>query len=317
MPNANAKCRMPMRQCYCFKRKLRLKPTHDESIAIKSQKPSPSLQQDGCCGGRDRRVCAQVLTDLVSELFFDRLGTDLPSHTRWYTFAPHLAIQAGAFFCHQLLPRVLSRAFSQDGSQRNEDDENDYRAHCHKQQNISLELFAQQDVCSVTLGFALLGTWPVDRLSHRIQRLDVTSNSMTELTDTREGNKLTECLQIYWGMHNSWHESDEGLYTQVVLAHMDANGVPWDAQHDGLRRTLVSMAAGVWSRLVLRCLCFLSSSRILHSCSPPTPLPSSTCAAPPRRGIARGPSACCPRTSTRNRSSTPTAVAWTRGFRNH
>eukprot|EP00959_Pyramimonas_sp_CCMP1952_P088092 1842957-Pyramimonas_sp.AAC.1 len=114
------------------------------------------------------------------------------------------------------------------------------------------EFFEQKEECVSTIGFALLGTWPVDGLSHRIQHLDFESNSLTELTDCHEENKLNHCLQQYWALHNDWYDSAEGMYTRVVLSHMEANGVSFAARHDGLRKTTVSMAAGVWSRMALR-----------------------------------------------------------------
>ena len=71
---------------------------------------SPNLQhcERGCCASREAMV--QNVTAAIAEgLLFPT--TDLPAKNRWGSCSKHLARQAACHACHNILSRVLQRAF--------------------------------------------------------------------------------------------------------------------------------------------------------------------------------------------------------------
>ena len=69
----------------------------------------PQLQhfchKPNCC--QDVAEATEKIYSLLLSAWFEPLGVTIPSVTRWHTFGPVLAIQAGGILCHQILGRVL------------------------------------------------------------------------------------------------------------------------------------------------------------------------------------------------------------------
>jgi hypothetical protein len=98
----------------------------------------------------------------------------------------------------------------------------------------------------VDLGMALIGTGPLDFLSHRLQHLDTTRGSLFELIDPSSRGLLMSIQKWFWRLCNSWHEDSGG-----ELAALE-----WWAGcnlDDDARATLVGLSAAVWARLELKC----------------------------------------------------------------
>ncbi len=207
--------------------------------------------QEGCCQGGNLETAIQDITELICDCFFNRLGSDLPAATRWYTFSPHLSLQAGCFYCHGLLRRVLERAFVEPEGAQNGDEEagDDFHASCNRKIKTSLDFVREGEAAARTFGTALLGIFPADALSNRLQHLDYHSNGFTELTAAN--GLLQQCLQKYWFLDNPWHESSFSGYTKSVLWFMEHYGIDHNTAADSVREVCVSMAAAVWSRIVL------------------------------------------------------------------
>lgn len=67
----------------------------------------------GCCKGHDRGVAVDKMTGILYACFFERLGTKLPSVSRWHTMGPTLSLQAGGLLCHDIITRVLVLAVTE------------------------------------------------------------------------------------------------------------------------------------------------------------------------------------------------------------
>ena len=98
----------------------------------------------------------------------------------------------------------------------------------------------------VDLGISLLGTAPLDFLSHRLQHLDCEGGSIRSLLDNRFTGLLKTIQTWFWRLGNSWHFPEGGELTTLEW---------WagrDLQDRG-RSTFVGLSAAVWGRLELRC----------------------------------------------------------------
>eukprot|EP00959_Pyramimonas_sp_CCMP1952_P170431 3561272-Pyramimonas_sp.AAC.1 len=173
---------------------------------------------------------------MLCDCFFDHLGTDLPSATRWCTFSPRLALQAGAWFTHGLLRRVLQRSFEPQGPRdHGNEDEADFHASANRKLTTSLTFLENSEECALTLGLAVLATHPVDHLSLRLQALDRAGGAMDELTSRAPGGLLPVALRKYWLLHNVWYDSPEAEQANSILGFMDAFGVSRRNALNGLR----------------------------------------------------------------------------------
>ena len=88
-----------------------------------------------CCNGQDFNTCVYRFTHLFTRVF-ERLGSDLPSVVRWYTFLPHLMMQTLGKLTYRLLPRLASSCFIVTAST---DDQDDFHAHVTKKKRLALE----------------------------------------------------------------------------------------------------------------------------------------------------------------------------------
>ena len=90
---------------------------------------------------------------------------------------------------------------------------------------------------------ALLGTAPLDFLSHRLQHLDATRGSLSELLDNRSSGLLRTVQRRFWKLLNPDGHHGE-LYTLEWWATYDLSDIG--------RSTVVGLAAAVWVRLILK-----------------------------------------------------------------
>jgi len=211
----------------------------------------------GCCSGRQRSVAAERIADLCCKMWFNGISVDLPSATRWYSFLPHLARQCGAMMCHQLLARVLTKAYGNDlDPAANQAEEGSFHVTAHQRKTTSLDFVNNQPASAQAVGVALLCSQPIEDLSYRLQSVDHTGGSIIELTDTRDTGLLISVQRSFWDTVNSWHaDAGRGKYFESFLWHMDGFGADRSAVLNEVRSTCLSMAAGVWNRLELRRSC--------------------------------------------------------------
>ncbi len=96
------------------------------------------------------------------------------------------------------------------------------------------------------LGMALLGSAPLDFLSHRLQHLDYNRGSLAELVDSSQRGLLIGVEQWFWQMLNPGPTTSfQELRTLKWWLGSDID--------DFARGCLVELAAGVWCRLELKC----------------------------------------------------------------
>ena len=98
----------------------------------------------------------------------------------------------------------------------------------------------------VDLGMALIGTGPLDFLSHRLQHLDSQRGSLAELLDSGCDGLLMSVQQWFWRLCNTWSDASTG-----ELAALE-----WWAGRsleDDARATVVGLSAAVWCRIELKC----------------------------------------------------------------
>ena len=209
----------------------------------------------GCCSGHDRTVAIERITALLYSVWFRILGTSLPSIMRWYTFGPTLSHQAGGLLCHNIMPRVMTKALkAQDASEINEE-VSSWQQHCAKKTNQSLQFLGEQPSSTVVVLNALITTEPVDHLSGRCQHLDAAGNGMKELV-AADGS-LRRCLSDLRSMlkpmaGNATHESKN---VAAAVRHIEAFGdaeFTRESYYSSLRTSALELGSGIWSMLVLR-----------------------------------------------------------------
>ena len=194
-------------------------------------------------------MAAESIADVVYAAYFGKLSTDLLASNRLYTYGPQLARQGGAFFLHQLLRRVLQKAFVCDDDGAGGDDEDDFHAHCTRKMKAAVA-FVSSDEAPRTFAFALVGAAATDYLSYRLQHLGFGGGAMQELTDDGHKGLLFQTQARYWELLNPWKDS---------IGAADARVVTWHLKHyqdfdfvDEFRGICLGMAAAVWRRLQLR-----------------------------------------------------------------
>jgi hypothetical protein len=196
-----------------------------------------------------------TISDFLFEAYFKGLSVNLPSMNRWFTFGPQIALQAGSFFTHGLLRRVISKAFDKEqANAHGEDggDDNDYHQHAHRKM-VSATEFVNSPHTPSMLGLALVATIPADMLSNRLQHLDfgLGSGAIEELVEVGPASLLWKCQFKYWEMLNHWCES---------LGSQQARAIIWQLQgmdpetnvHDELLHVTVGMSAAIWCRFETR-----------------------------------------------------------------
>lgn len=233
-----------------------LQNTFDEFVAmLNGDIRQAQLQHycfDTCCEGQNREVAIARMVRVIMEAIFGGLGTNLPSTTRWYTFSPHLARQTAGVLFHSVLPQVARQVLSADPAAAG-DDEDNFHAHANKKKRTAQEFLSEGTQAAETLGIALLGTAPLDQLSHRLQHLDYHRGSICELiTSSREG--LLKHTQIsLWQVANPWHESPKSDELSALWRSLRATGSNMEHITDLARATCVGLAAAVWCRFELKC----------------------------------------------------------------
>ncbi|CAK0894137.1 unnamed protein product [Prorocentrum cordatum] len=206
--------------------------------------------KENCRCGRSLDSCVQVMVEISWKLWFEDVGSDLPAQNRWYTFAPHVARQTGARMCHQLLRRVLERAFV---PQPQQPDDDSHHSHCHKRL-VTARDFVVDRSCPELLGFALLVTLPIDHMSLRLQHLDATDGgSVAELCDTSDKGIIASTHMKYWELCNVWAASAGSEYSRSLWWYLEAVADSTEEQFlDNLRRHCVGLSAAVWARIEIK-----------------------------------------------------------------
>ena len=144
-------------------------------------------------------MAAERIADLCCKMWFNGISVDLPSATRWYSFLPHLARQCGAMMCHQLLARVLTKAYGNDlDPAANQAEEGSFHVTAHQRKTTSLDFVNNQPASAQAVGVALLCSQPIEDLSYRLQSVDHTGGSIIELTDTGH-RPLDQCSAFFLG----------------------------------------------------------------------------------------------------------------------
>jgi hypothetical protein len=148
---------------------------------------SPRLQhfcRGQCCRGGDVDVCVERVLAVLTPLLLDRLGERVPSANRWHTFGPALETQGFGLVCHNILVR-LSEVIAKlpnatpDLAAAEDMSFQAYRAAKDRRAGS----FLQDPLSSRVVGLACATTEPIDKLSARLQHLDHTSHSVTEISD--------------------------------------------------------------------------------------------------------------------------------------
>ncbi len=95
---------------------------------------------------------------------------------------------------------------------------------------------------------ALVGTGPLDFLSHRLQHLDCEEGSFISLLDDRTDGLLPSIQQWFWRLGNAWNDPDGGEVRALEW---------WSGRdlRDLARSTLLGLSSAVWCRLELKCPC--------------------------------------------------------------
>ncbi len=96
------------------------------------------------------------------------------------------------------------------------------------------------------LGMALLGTAPIDYVSHVLQHLDSEQGSFAELLTKKADGLLFSTQRKFWLSENAWFQEGAG----------DLSTLEWWTGcdlRDSARSTLVGLSAAVWCRLELKC----------------------------------------------------------------
>ena len=172
-----------------------------------------------CCDGFSRSTCVEKVVSLLAEAWFGPLGKKLPAQNRWHTFGPTLQVQGGGHLCHAILPRVLARALRVEAGVGDNDDvdESSYQVYMNAKARKSKEFNEGEHVVE-TLGIALLGSEPVDKISARMQHLDKEMSSLRELV--RPDGPLVQGQAHYWALLNPESASVHAQKIPAILRYV-------------------------------------------------------------------------------------------------
>jgi hypothetical protein len=162
-----------------------------------------------------------------------------------------LSRQCAAVLVHQLLPRILSRAFGAERAAQGGNDDDDYHKRASRKRAEALEFASGGLRTADLLGMAVIGTAPVDHMSLRLQHLDHTQGSMRELVDQRPQGLLPTAQHHLWQILNTWRASDRSGQLATLEWLMKSLSADADLT-DSARATCTGIAAAVWTRLQLR-----------------------------------------------------------------
>jgi hypothetical protein len=206
---------------------------------------------DDCCNGQCIRVTIDRMVAWFMKAIFSRLGSDLPSQTRWYTFSPHLACQGAGMYIHGILSRVVCHVLV-PGPINGDDDESSFHVHANKRKAKSVTFCSDVQSASEDLGIALVCTAPLQQLSYRLQHLDYKGGSLVELLNRGQDGILKRTQQMMWEISNSWYDSTRSRQTKAILHHLDRIGADTSRSRRKAREASTGLAAGTWCRLELR-----------------------------------------------------------------
>ena len=138
---------------------------------------------------------------------------------------------------HNLLPRVLTRAWDEESEEDADDDqEESFRAVANKQRRAALE-FVREVSSATTLGISLVACMPLDRLSFRLQHLDHAGSSLLELVDDSVKGPLMQCQHHLWEVLNPWHGTGSSNQLESVWWHLEGLGADMSSVYDDSRAT--------------------------------------------------------------------------------
>jgi hypothetical protein len=148
-----------------------------------------------------------------------------------------------------LVERVFGPSGAEQPAEDAEADDDSFRAHMRKKARQCWEFHAHAtNETTRALAIATLATASIDKLSARAQHLDHHGGAVAEIAGDR--GLLFACQRHLWALLNDWdHDARQAEQVAAVKHHL-AGDLP--ALQRQLRRAVLEVGAGVWSRLETR-----------------------------------------------------------------
>ena len=221
----------------------------------------PQLQhycwQPGCCENRSRQVAIEKIYSILVAAFFDPMSSYIPSTSRWHTFGPTLAVQAGGLLCHSILQRavqILDPEVQDYGEVDQDDGVDSWKVHVNKKLKACLRTLGDQAATLQTWSLGLFATEAIDHLSALLQHCDATGFALRELVSP---NGALHAFQVHtWSLLNPWSgELKHSQKLSTLLAHLArslGDGFDKQACYNEFRGFTLAVGSAVWSRLQLK-----------------------------------------------------------------
>ena len=202
--------------------------------------------KQGCCEGQQRHIAVERIFSLLVDVVVGKLGTDLPSITRWYTFEKHLHCQTLGQITAQLLPRLVRRSFTEE-QRADDEDPDDYHGQVSKKKKQSLEFHTGREDTSLELLLASRFVSPVGDMSLRLQELDGGGSAVAHLCNISfETGILFKCQRELFEAFSFWDLRDSGAYMAGACNHMESFQIPRSRMIDEARAYATSLGAAVY-----------------------------------------------------------------------
>ena len=101
-----------------------------------------------CSCGNYGPQAVDAIWSAVAETWVDQLSKNKPSANKWWTHEPALTTQGALTLVHRLLPRAITRAFTDDADDSSDSEEDDFMAQCRRTVRQAVDFAAPEWRCT-------------------------------------------------------------------------------------------------------------------------------------------------------------------------